>query len=222
MSRTSLLLDVQDVSYVQDGTTLLAPVSLQLNQGEFVLLTGPSGSGKSTLLKIIASLLEPATGDIQFKGRSINELKPESYRQQVSYCFQTPALFGDTVYDNLALPWQIRQKKVDSEQLKGWLKKVNLPVEMLTKKTEQLSGGEKQRVALLRNLQFLPDVLLLDEITSALDEENKQTINQLIAGLVKEKGVAVIWISHDTTEINQAQSVVTLQPPVRKGTDESA
>lgn len=222
MSRTSLLLDVQDVSYVQDGTTLLAPVSLQLNQGEFVLLTGPSGSGKSTLLKIIASLLEPTTGDIQFKGRSINELKPESYRQQVSYCFQTPALFGATVYDNLALPWQIRQKKVDHEKLKDWLKKVNLPVEMLTKKTEQLSGGEKQRVALLRNLQFLPDVLLLDEITSALDEENKQAINQLVAGLVKDSGVAVIWISHDTTEINQAQRVVTLQPPVRKGTDESA
>lgn len=222
MSRTSLLLDVQEVSYVQDGTTLLAPVSLQLNQGEFVLLTGPSGSGKSTLLKIIASLLEPATGDIQFKGRSINELKPESYRQQVSYCFQTPALFGATVYDNLALPWQIRQKKVDHEKLKDWLKKVNLPVEMLTKKTEQLSGGEKQRVALLRNLQFLPDVLLLDEITSALDEENKQAINQLVAGLVKDSGVAVIWISHDTTEINQAQRVVTLQPPVRKGTDESA
>lgn len=222
MSRTSLLLDVQEVSYVQDGTTLLAPVSLQLNQGEFVLLTGPSGSGKSTLLKIIASLLEPTTGDIQFKGRSINELKPESYRQQVSYCFQTPALFGATVYDNLALPWQIRQKKVDHEKLKDWLKKVNLPVEMLTKKTEQLSGGEKQRVALLRNLQFLPDVLLLDEITSALDEENKQAINQLVAGLVKDSGVAVIWISHDTTEINQAQRVVTLQPPVRKGTDESA
>ncbi|QEW33127.1 iron ABC transporter ATP-binding protein FetA [Erwinia billingiae] len=222
MSRTSLLLDVQDVSYVQDGTTLLAPVSLQLNQGEFVLLTGPSGSGKSTLLKIIASLLEPTTGDIQFKGRSISELKPESYRQQVSYCFQTPALFGETVYDNLALPWQIRQKKVDSEKLKDWLKKVNLPVEMLTKKTEQLSGGEKQRVALLRNLQFLPDVLLLDEITSALDEDNKQAINQLVAGLVKDKGVAVMWISHDATEINQAQRVVTLQPPLRKGTDESA
>ncbi|MGA7510515.1 MAG: iron ABC transporter ATP-binding protein FetA [Erwinia billingiae] len=222
MSRTSLLLDVQDVSYVQDGTTLLAPVSLQLNQGEFVLLTGPSGSGKSTLLKIIASLLEPTTGDIQFKGRSISELKPESYRQQVSYCFQTPALFGETVYDNLALPWQIRQKKVDREKLKEWLIKVNLPVEMLTKKNEQLSGGEKQRVALLRNLQFLPDVLLLDEITSALDEENKQAINQLVAGLVKDKGVAVMWISHDTSEINQAQRVVTLQPPVRKGTDESA
>jgi putative ABC transport system ATP-binding protein len=222
MSRTSLLLDVQDVSYVQDGTTLLAPLSLQLNQGEFVLLTGPSGSGKSTLLKIIASLLEPTTGDIQFKGRSISELKPESYRQQVSYCFQTPALFGETVYDNLALPWQIRQKKVDREKLKEWLIKVNLPVEMLTKKNEQLSGGEKQRVALLRNLQFLPDVLLLDEITSALDEENKQAINQLVAGLVKDKGVAVMWISHDTSEINQAQRVVTLQPPVRKGTDESA
>ncbi|MGE9553687.1 iron efflux ABC transporter ATP-binding subunit FetA [Erwinia amylovora] len=210
MAYSPLLLDVQDISFVQNGTTLLAPVSLQLNAGEFILLTGPSGSGKSTLLKIISTLLEPSGGELLFKGQPVSGIKPESYRQQVSYCFQTPVLFGNTVYDNLALPWQIRQKKADVAVLKHWLKQVNLPEEMLEKKTEQLSGGEKQRVALLRNLQFLPEILLLDEITSALDEENKQMINQLIAGLVKEKGVAVIWISHDTAEISQARRVVTL------------
>ncbi|WP_158783772.1 iron ABC transporter ATP-binding protein FetA [Pantoea sp. BAV 3049] len=210
MSHSSPLLDVQAVSFAQDGTTLLAPVSLQLDAGEFILLTGPSGSGKSTLLKIISTLLEPSGGELFFKGQPVSGIKPESHRQQVSYCFQTPVLFGETVYDNLALPWQIRQKKVDVAVLKHWLRQVNLPEEMLEKKTGQLSGGEKQRVALLRNLQFLPEVLLLDEITSALDEENKQMINQLIAGLVKEKGVAVIWISHDTAEISQAQRVVTL------------
>lgn len=216
MSQNSLLLDLQDVSYEQHGTMLLAPVSLRLNQGEFILLTGPSGSGKSTLLKIIASLLDPSKGRVLFKGQPIEQLKPEIYRQQVSYCFQTPALFGVTVYDNLALPWQIRQKSIARDVLKEWLEKVNLPTEMLDKKIEQLSGGEKQRVALLRNLQWLPEVLLLDEITSALDEENKQVVNHLIAGLVKEKGVAVIWISHDTAEINQAHRVVTLLPPAGK------
>lgn len=222
MSQTSLLLDVQGIGYAQDGVTLLTPVSLRLAQGEFVLLTGPSGSGKSTLLKIIASLLDPSQGQIHFKGQPISELKPENYRQHVSYCFQTPTLFGETVFDNLALPWQIRQKKIDREALKAWLKRVNLSEEMLDKKCEQLSGGEKQRVALLRNLQFLPEVLLLDEITSALDEENKRTINQLINGLVSEKGVAVIWISHDVTEGKQAHQVVTLTPPAGKGNDESA
>lgn len=222
MSQTFPLLDVQNIGYAQDGTTLLAPVSLRLCQGDSLLLTGPSGSGKSTLLKIIASLLEPSQGEIRFKGSRISGLKPEHYRQQVSYCFQTPTLFGETVYDNLALPWQIRQKKADREALKIWLSRVNLSEEMLDKKCEQLSGGEKQRVALLRNLQFLPDVLLLDEITSALDEENKSTVNQLISGLVKEKGVAVIWISHDTAERDRAQSVVTLMPPAGRGSDEPA
>lgn len=222
MSQTSLLLDVQDVGYARDGITLLSPVSLQLHQGEFLLLTGPSGSGKSTLLKIVASLLEPSQGVIRFGGKAIGELKPETYRQQVSYCYQTPALFGETVYDNLALPWLIRQKKVDREVLYSWLKKVNLAADMLDKNIDQLSGGEKQRVALLRNLQFLPDVLLLDEITSALDEENKQAIKLLIEGLVVEKGVAVIWISHDKAEINQAQRVITLVPAQGKETHESA
>ncbi|KAB8306639.1 iron ABC transporter ATP-binding protein FetA [Erwinia endophytica] len=222
MSHTSRLLDVQDICFAQDGTLLLAPVSLTLNIGEFILLTGPSGSGKSTLLKIIASLLEPSGGEVIFKGQPVSSIKPESYRQQVSWCVQTPALFGDTVYDNLALPWKIRQKKVDVAVLKHWLKQVNLPETMLDKKIEQLSGGEKQRVALLRNLQFLPDVLLLDEITSALDAENKQLIHQLIAGLVKEQGVAVLWISHDSAEMSQAPRVITLPLPDGRAKNESA
>ncbi|MBV4368578.1 iron efflux ABC transporter ATP-binding subunit FetA [Erwinia phyllosphaerae] len=222
MSETFPLLNVQGVTYSQQGVTLLAPVSFTLDAGEFVWLTGPSGSGKSTLLKIIASLLEPDGGTLFFQGRAISELKPESYRQQVSYCFQTPVLFGETVYDNLALPWQIRRKKVEAAALKSGLRQVNLPSDILEKKIGQLSGGEKQRIALLRNLQFLPDILLLDEITSALDEENKQIINQLIAGLVKEKGTAAIWISHDAREIGEAQRVISLRPPARRDADESA
>ncbi|MBP2170837.1 putative ABC transport system ATP-binding protein [Erwinia toletana] len=222
MSTVSPLLDVQEASFATEGRQLLAPVSLTLNAGDFVLLTGPSGSGKSTLLKIMASLLTPSAGEIRFKGAPIAQLKAESYRQQVSYCFQTPALFGDTVYDNLAFPWQIRQKKVERDELKSWLQRVNLPAEILDKKASQLSGGEKQRVALLRNLQFLPQILLLDEITSALDEENKQLVNQLIAGLVKEEGIAVVWISHDSAEISQAQRVLTLTAPATGSHDEPA
>lgn len=222
MSSAFPLLDVQDLSYSLDGRQLLAPVSLALNAGEFVLITGPSGSGKSTLLKILASLIEPSQGLVLFNGQPITQLKVESYRQVVSYCFQTPTLFGDRVYDNLAFPWQIRQQHPDIQVLKAWLSKVNLAPEILDKQIEQLSGGEKQRVALLRNLQFLPQVLLLDEITSALDEENKQLINQLIAGLVADQGLAVVWVSHDNAEINQAQRVVTLKPAAARNHYESA
>ncbi|MDE1186446.1 MAG: iron ABC transporter ATP-binding protein FetA [Pantoea sp.] len=210
------LLDVQGVTFSLEDRELLAPVSLTLNPGDFVLLSGPSGSGKSTLLKIMASLLDPSAGRIFFRHQDIATLKPEEYRQRVSYCFQTPVLFGNTVFDNLALPWQIRQQKPTRSKLEADLTKVNLPADMLDKKIDQLSGGEKQRVGLLRNLQFLPDILLLDEVTSALDEDNKGLINNLIKGIVSDKGMAVVWISHDPAEIRQAQRVLHLETPERK------
>lgn len=210
MSAPPDLLRLNDVAFTLNDTPLLEPVSLTLNPGEFTLLTGPSGSGKSTLLKIIASLLNPTGGSIYFKGEDISRIKPEVYRQRVSYCFQTPSLFGETVLDNLALPYQIRQKKVDEALLRAWLKRVRLSEDMLTKNIQELSGGEKQRVALLRNLQFLPDVLLLDEITSALDEDNKENINSIIASLTEQKQLAVLWVSHDQNEIRHAKNVITL------------
>lgn len=210
MTTPTDLLRLQDVSFTLNHIPLLEPVSLTLNPGEFTLLTGPSGSGKSTLLKIIASLQNPTGGNLYFKGENITQIKPEAYRQRVSYCFQTPLLFGETVYDNLALPYQIRNKKPDEGQLRDWLKQVNLSEDMLTKRTQELSGGEKQRIALLRNLQFMPDILLLDEITSALDEENKININDIIAGLVEKEQIAVLWVSHDLNEIRHAKNVITL------------
>ncbi|MQB53134.1 iron ABC transporter ATP-binding protein FetA [Rahnella sp. RcJ3] len=210
MTTPTDLLRLQDVSFTLNHIPLLEPVSLTLNPGEFTLLTGPSGSGKSTLLKIIASLQNPTGGNLYFKGENITQIKPEAYRQRVSYCFQTPSLFGETVYDNLALPYQIRNKKPDDGQLRDWLKQVNLSEDMLTKRTQELSGGEKQRIALLRNLQFMPDILLLDEITSALDEENKININDIIAGLVEKEQIAVLWVSHDLNEIRHAKNVITL------------
>lgn len=222
MSADSPLLAVQDVTLAVQGRTLLAPVSLQLYAGETLLLTGPSGSGKSTLLKIIASLLEPDSGQILFQQRDIYSLKVEHYRQQVSYCFQTPQLFGDTVYDNLALPWQLRQQQPSREQLVAALRSLHLSADMLDKNVAGLSGGEKQRVALLRNLQFLPQILLLDEVTSALDEPNKQRVNQLIAALVAEKGLAVIRISHDVQEIDAAEHILRLTPPAAGEQYESA
>lgn len=210
MSNPPDLLRLTDVSFTLNNIPLLEPVSLTLNPGEFTLLTGPSGSGKSTLLKIMASLQTPTGGTIRFKDDDIRHIRPEIYRQQVSYCFQTPSLFGETVFDNLALPYQIRQKKVDDDCLRAWLKRVHLSEDMLNKNIHELSGGEKQRVALLRNLQFLPDVLLLDEITSALDEDNKENINALIASLVEQKQLAVLWVSHDQNEIRHAKNVITL------------
>jgi len=222
MDRVSPLLDVQDVAFSVGDRQLLKPVSLQLYQGDCVLLTGPSGSGKSTFLKILASLITPTSGQLFFRNSDITTLKAEAYRQQVSYCFQTPQLFGQTVYDNLALPWQIRRQKPQRDKLVAALESVNLSPDMLNKPVEQLSGGEKQRVGLLRNLQFMPEVLLLDEVTSALDEQNRLSVLSLINRISSEEKVAVVRISHDVNDIQQAEQVLRLEPPEKENKRESA
>ncbi|MBD8221431.1 iron efflux ABC transporter ATP-binding subunit FetA [Pantoea agglomerans] len=222
MDRVSPLLDVRNVAFSVGDRQLLKPVSLQLYQGDCVLLTGPSGSGKSTFLKILASLITPTSGQLFFRNSEITTLKAEAYRQQVSYCFQTPQLFGQTVYDNLALPWQIRRQKPQRDKLVAALESVNLSPEMLNKPVEQLSGGEKQRVGLLRNLQFMPEVLLLDEVTSALDEENRLSVLSLINRISAEEKVAVVRISHDVNDIQQAEQVLRLEPPEKENKRESA
>lgn len=212
MKESSPLLQLRKVGYQAGATKILNNISFMLNAGEFKLITGPSGCGKSTLLKIVASLISPDTGDILFEGKEIATLKPETYRQQVSYCAQTPVLFGDTVYDNLIFPWQIRNKTPEPKAFLADLAQFELPETILQKNITALSGGEKQRISLIRNLQFLPQVLLLDEITSALDEHNKENVNDIIHRYVRDKNIAVLWVTHDKDEINHADNVITLQP----------
>lgn len=220
MTENNAILRLENVGFQADGVTILNEINFQLRAGEFKLITGPSGCGKSTLLKIIASLQSPTSGSIFFADKDINDLTPETYRQQVSYCAQTPALFGDSVYDNLIFPWQIRQKQPDPKALVADLARFGLAKNTLEKSINELSGGEKQRVSLIRNLQFLPQVLLLDEITSALDESNKKNVNEIIHRYASEKNIAVLWVTHDSNEIAHADEVITLQPAGGKAQEE--
>ena len=212
MNNENAVLQIKDVGFRVANNTILQHVGFNLSPGEFKLITGPSGCGKSTLLKIVASLLSPTEGTILFEGQDIAALSPESYRQQVSYCVQTPVLFGDTVFDNLIFPWQIRKKTPEPEKFIDDLARFGLAKETLTKSINELSGGEKQRVSLIRNLQFLPKVLLLDEITSALDDANKRNVNEIIHRYAREQNIAVLWVTHDSNEITHADDVITLQP----------
>ena len=157
-------------------------------------------------------MISPTSGTLLFEGEDVSTLKPEIYRQQVSYCAQTPTLFGDTVYDNLIFPWQIRNQQPDPAIFLDFLERFALLDSILTKNIAELSGGEKQRISLIRNLQFMPKVLLLDEITSALDESNKHNVNEMIHRYVREQNIAVLWVTHDKDEINHADKVITLQP----------
>ncbi|EMX9179542.1 iron ABC transporter ATP-binding protein FetA [Citrobacter sedlakii] len=212
MKENGILLQLKNVGYQAGETTILRGIRFTLLPGEFKLITGSSGCGKSTLLKIIASLLSPSEGEILFAGQDIATLSPETYRQQVSYCTQTPTLFGNTVYDNLIFPWEIRNKRPERQQLVDDLARFDLSETLLEKNISALSGGEKQRISLIRNLQFLPQVLLLDEITSALDEKNKRNVNEMIHRYARDKQIGVLWVTHDKDEIDHADTIITLTP----------
>ena len=220
MKENNAILRLEGVGFKTDDAVILNNIDLRIAAGEFKLITGPSGCGKSTLLKIIASLLSPTSGEIFFNDKDIATLSPENYRQQVSYCAQTPALFGDSVYDNLVFPWQIRHQQPDPNALVADLLRFGLAENTLEKSINELSGGEKQRVSLIRNLQFLPQVLLLDEITSALDESNKKNVNEIIHRYTTEKNIAVLWVTHDSNEIAHADEVITLKPAGGKAQEE--
>ncbi|HBC7430531.1 TPA: iron ABC transporter ATP-binding protein FetA [Providencia rettgeri] len=210
MEESNLLLQLNNIGYSIEEKTILDNVQINLQAGDFKLITGPSGCGKSTLLKIIASLISPTQGTIKFQGKDINTISPETYRQQVSYCTQTPTLFGQTVYDNLVFPYQIRKLPLNKDKIISDLHQFSLHESILDKGINELSGGEKQRISLIRNLQFLPQVLLLDEITSALDEENKIIVNEFIHHLTSDKKIGVLWVTHDQDEIAHTNEVITL------------
>lgn len=204
------ILNLKHVSYAVGQKKILHNISFALEEGEFLTLVGPSGCGKSTTLKLIASLISPTSGRIDFMGTNIVSLDPINYRRQVSYCFQEPSLFDKTVKDNLIFPYKIRKKSVDRQRIVGLLQKVDLGADFLEKDINSLSGGEKQRIAMIRNLVFLPKILLLDEVTAGLDEQNKEIVNRLIKE-VWQAGVTILQVTHDQTEIQAAAKTLRME-----------
>lgn len=204
------LIELKQVSYRAGDQEILQDVSFAVEEGDYLTLTGPSGSGKSTTLKLIAGLISPNKGEIFYKGQNLDSLDLVQYRRQVSYCFQQPTLFDKTVKDNLALPFAIRKQDFAEKQVQEALKQVDLPADYLDKKITTLSGGEKQRVALIRNLLFRPELLLLDEVTTGLDEESKQIVHQLIAR-VHQEGTTIVQVTHDQEELAASKQLLHME-----------
>ncbi|WP_261806531.1 ABC transporter ATP-binding protein [Lapidilactobacillus luobeiensis] len=204
------IIELQNVSYADGDQTIIHHVDLSVTAGDFLTISGPSGCGKSTLLKLIASLISPTSGTISFNGKNQNDYDYPTYRQQVSYCFQQPTLFDTSVLDNLSLPFQIRGVPFDENKISALLQLVDLPLTFLDKKIIDLSGGEKQRVALIRNLVFPPQVLLLDEVTVGLDTRSKTIVQALIKN-VQHQATTLIQVTHDETEIAAAAHLIEMR-----------
>lgn len=203
------IFELDNLGLVSPEKMILEGISLSIKEGEHLTITGPSGSGKSSLLKLLAALVSPSSGQLFYQGQELGDLDPVAYRREVSYCFQQPVLFGQTVRDNVAFPFEIRQIHFDQERVLTALARLDLGPEFLDKPIKDLSGGEKQRVALVRNLLFEPKVLLLDEVSSGLDEKTKILLRTFLKDLHQE-GVTLIEVTHDQQEIEAAERLVTI------------
>lgn len=190
------ILKTSGLFYTRDGNTILNDINIEIDSGEFITVTGSSGSGKSTFLKMCGDLISPDMGNLFYKNKNYLEWNPYELRRKIAYLFQTPSFFFDSVYENMEYPFSLRKEPVNKERIFELLNKVNLKEDILKQNIINLSGGEKQRLSLIRSLIFLPEVLLLDEITSALDYDNTLITEKLIKE-ISEQGVTIIWVTHD-------------------------
>ena len=197
------LLELSNISYIVKDKSIICDVSLSVNQGDYITIVGPSGSGKSTLLKLCSDLISPTSGSITYKGRDLATIDPESYRKEVGYCFQRPYLFAKTVRHNILFPYDIRGLEPDMNRIEYLFDLLHMPLNYMERPNDELSGGEMQRICLIRSLIFEPNVLLLDEVTSALDATNISIVEHVIDELHK-KGTTIISITH-----NEEQSLRT-------------
>ena len=197
------------VTFAPEKNAILHDINLTIPWGADLTIAGHSGSGKSTLLRLLATLLTPTSGTIRYNGKPQDDYDPISYRREVSYCAQQPALFHGTVADDLQFPFTIRHQKMPREEAERALESVDLAKTMLDDPVKNLSGGERQRVALLRHLFFPPKVLLLDEVTAGLDPDTKTVIHALLQKQ-NDQGITLIRVTHDEGEIQAAKQLLRL------------
>ena len=201
-------------SYNGDGIHALNDVSFRISPGERVAIIGPTGSGKSTIIKLLTRFYEPNEGKILIDGKNISGMAKEYLRRNIGVVLQKPFLFSTTVKDNISYgkPHTDEELVMDAAKVAQihTLEEV-LPngfETVLGEKGVTLSGGQKQRVALARTVLSQPDVLVLDDITSAVDTETEQEIFKAMQEQMADK--TTIIISHRLTSIQQADQIIVL------------
>jgi multiple sugar transport system ATP-binding protein len=184
----------------EDGTTAVDDMTLQVKDGEFLILVGPSGCGKTTALRMVAGLEEVTSGEILIGDRVVNDLPP--VQRDVAMVFQNYALYPHmTVEQNIAFP--LRQKGVKKAEAKEQVREAARLLsieELLDRKPRALSGGQRQRVAIGRALVRRPLAFLMDEPLSNLDAKLRVQMRAELIGLHKRLGVTTIFVTHDQTE----------------------
>ena len=206
------ILELKNISkkyQAKQGEVLaLKNINLKVKKGEFISIIGPSGCGKSTLLSIISGLEEKSTGEIYLEGKKVEKLS-----DQIGYMLQKDCLLEwRTIFSNAIFGLEIKGKlsKESKEYVEELLKKYNL-YEFKDKYPSELSGGMRQRAALIRTLATNPKILLLDEAFSALDYQTRIMVTNDIYSILRKENITAIIVTHDISEaISMSDRVVVL------------
>ncbi len=198
------LLECKNVSLIKNNQTILSNISFEVQAGDSIGFMGPSGSGKSSLFRLLNLLTSSTQGEIFYKNKNIEDYPPTQLRRSIGYVLQKPYLFGTKVEENLTYPYELSGQKADFTEIHRYLDQVKLEKSILQKKNTALSGGEQQRIALIRSLLMKPEIILLDEVTAALDEENTLLLEQLMIHEQEREHLTLLFITHN---VQQAKRV---------------
>lgn len=194
------ILSLKNITKTYKGTPCLSNINFDVEKGEILAVMGPSGCGKTTLLKMIAGLITPISGEIHMNGKIINHIPAE--KRNVSLVFQKPLLFPHmNVQQNVG--FGLKMRNIPKEQMQASVSKMLTLVQLKgyeKRRVSELSGGQEQRVSLARGLVYKPDILLLDEPFSALDQNLRIQMCHLVKSLKEELDLTIIIVTHNEEE----------------------
>lgn len=212
------LIEIQEITkIINDGTNdveILKPTTVSINANEFTAIVGPSGSGKSTLLTILGALQSPTTGSITIDDKKVGELGPNQLSElrfeNIGFVLQASNLVPYlTVYEQFEMKYKYAKLKKDNKRIDALLEKLGISA-LKNKYPDEISGGERQRVAIGTALLLKPKIILADEPTASLDSEKSFDVIKLLKEISVSEQTAVVMVTHDTRMLKYCDRVLEM------------
>ena len=199
---------VDNLTLTYQAHTLFEDLSLRADAGQRVCVAGPSGSGKSSLFRALLGFVHPAGGSIHIDGTELNERTAWRLRRHMAYVPQEPELGTAPVSARIMQPFELKANAhlvPDQTQVEAYWQRFALQPRLMDKPATELSGGEKQRVAVIIALLLKRPILLLDEPVSAMDKHSRQVMREL---LLEQNDKTILFVSHDESLLDAADAVI--------------